>query len=261
MLYKRNETEELQLIIAVYVDDVLISDKKEEIHKFKTKFEQTPKITDLGKLKRHLGIWYKWIKNKEGSTIKIHMDDMARKIVKEYEELTHGVVKEWTSPGYPSIKLTKSNSDDEMINEEGYRSMVGKVMYLVNKTHPVCLSPVRELAKHFSHPTKQHWKALTRVIGYIKANIGKGRFLRIPSELRIIAYTDSDYANDAKRKSVTGEVVTLGGSPTYFTSKIQATVNFSSAKAEYIALGSIAQEVLFQRHILKELLEEENTTK
>ena len=54
-------------------------------------------------------------------------DDIARKIVKEYEELTHGAVKEWTSPGYPSIKLTKSNSEDEVTNEEGYRSMVGKL--------------------------------------------------------------------------------------------------------------------------------------
>ena len=126
----------------MYVDDVLISGKEKEIYKFKTKFKQTHKITNLGKLKRHLGIWYKWIKNEEGSTIKMLMNDMARKIVKEYEELTHGAVKEWTSPGYPNIKLTKLNSEDKEINEEGYRSMVRKVTCLVNKTHPVCLSRV-----------------------------------------------------------------------------------------------------------------------
>ena len=70
------------------------------------------------------------------------MDNMARKIVKEYEELTHGAVKEWTSTVYPSIKLTRSNSEGEVINEEGYRLKVRKVMSLVNKTHPACLSPV-----------------------------------------------------------------------------------------------------------------------
>ena len=69
---------------------------------------------------------------------------------------------------------------------------------------------MREVAKHFSLPTKQHWKALTRVIGYIKANIGKERFLRKPTELRIVAYMDADYANDDKRNSVTGGVLTLG---------------------------------------------------
>ena len=41
MLYKRNETGELQLIVAVYVDDVLISGKEKEILNFKTKFKQT----------------------------------------------------------------------------------------------------------------------------------------------------------------------------------------------------------------------------
>ena len=35
---------------------------------------------------------------------------------------------------------------------------------------------------------------------------------------------------------------------------MQATVSLSLTEAEYIALGSIAQEVLFQRQILNELL-------
>ena len=136
--------------------------------------------------------------------------------------------------------------------------MVGKVMYLVNKSIPTCLSPIRELAKHCSHPTKLHWKGLTRLIGYIKANIGKGRFLMKPNELRIIAYTDSDYANNDERKSITGGIVTLGGSPTYFMSKMQSIVSLSSTEAEYIALGTITQEVLFQRQILNELLDDKD---
>ena len=92
------------------------------------------------------------------------------------------------------------------------------------------------------------------MIGNIKANIGIERFLRKPTELRIVTYTDSNYANNDKRKSVTGGIVTLGGSLTYFTSKMQTTVSLSSTKAEYIVLGSIAQEVLFQRKILNKLL-------
>ena len=54
-----------------------------------------------------------------GNLDKIHMDDMARKIFKEYEELTHGTVKEWTSPGYPIITLTRENPNEEIIDEEG----------------------------------------------------------------------------------------------------------------------------------------------
>ena len=79
MLHQRDKTGKLQLIVAVYVDDVLISGKEEDILRFKITFKQTYKITVQEKLRRHLGIWYKWIANEEGSTIKMHIDDMARK--------------------------------------------------------------------------------------------------------------------------------------------------------------------------------------
>ena len=69
MLYKHDKTGVLKLIVAVYVDNVLVSGKEEEIHKFKMTFKKTYKFTDLGKLKKHLGMWYEWIKNEEGSAI------------------------------------------------------------------------------------------------------------------------------------------------------------------------------------------------
>ena len=65
---------------------------------------------------------------------------------------------------------------------------------------------------------------------------------------------NSDYVNDEEdRKSITGEVVTLGGTPTYFTSKMHATVSLSSTEAKYIALGVITQEVVLQAQILENL--------
>jgi len=134
--------------------------------------------------------------------------------------------------------------------------MVGKVMYYVNKLCPVCLSITRELAKYFACPTKLHWKALSRLVGYIKGSIGKGRLLRKPKEMKIVAFTDSYYANREDRKSVTGGVITLGGTPTHSMSKTQAIVSLSSTEAEYIALSAVAQEVLFQSQILDELLGE-----
>ena len=77
--------------------------------------------------------------------------------------INSGTVKEWKSPGYTSIKLIKPENDYEIYKKNKYRSMVGKVMHLVNKSNPICLNVVRELAKHFNNPTKQqHWKLLTR---------------------------------------------------------------------------------------------------
>ena len=97
--------------------------------------------------------------------IKINIDDKERK---EYKESTNGTVKEWNSPEYPSIKLMKSENQNEIYKQDEYRSMVGKVMYIVNKSKPTYLNAFRDLAKYFNNPTKQHWKALTQLIGYIK---------------------------------------------------------------------------------------------
>ena len=89
MLYIKNEKGKISLMIAVYMDDVLMAGKSEKIKIFKEQFKKIYKINDLAKLKRHLGVWYKRIKNGKNSMVKINMDNMARKIVKEYEELTN----------------------------------------------------------------------------------------------------------------------------------------------------------------------------
>ena len=82
MLYKRNQKGKICLVIAVYVDDVLMARKSKSIKTFKEQFRKTYKSIDLGKLKRHLGVWYKWIKDDKESMVKINMDNKARKIVK-----------------------------------------------------------------------------------------------------------------------------------------------------------------------------------
>ena len=183
---------------------------------------------------------------------------MAEKIVKEYEKLTGNILKTWKTPGYTSLKLRKPSDETEIIKENEYQSMVGKAMYYVNKVCPLCLSITRELAKYFNCPTSEHWKALTRLMGYIKGTIGKGRILRRPKEMRVIAFIDSDYASGEDRKSVTGGVITIGGVLTNAMSKTQTTVSLSSTEAEYIALSTVAQEVIFQSQILDELIGNEH---
>ena len=125
-------------MIAVYMDDILMAGESENIKIFIQQFRKTHKITDLEKIKSHLRVWYKWIKNGKDSMVKINMDNMARKIVKEYEESNNRTVKEQNLPGNPSIKLEQK----VMMKYMEYISMVGKVMNLVNKSNPTYLNVV-----------------------------------------------------------------------------------------------------------------------
>ena len=50
------------------------------------------------------------------------MDNMTRKIVKEYKKMTNVTLKEWKSPGCANMKILKSEIDDEKIyNQSKYR--------------------------------------------------------------------------------------------------------------------------------------------
>ena len=53
-------------------------------------------------------------------------------------------------------------------------------------------------------------------------------------------------------------MITLGGSPTYFIPKMQSDLSLLSTEAEFIILGTIKDEVLFQQKILKELVRDKH---
>src|SRR5687768_9261882 len=55
------------------------------------------------------------------------------------------------------------------------------------------------------------------------------------------------------RKSVTGGIFTVGGSITAWTSKTQQLTTLSSTEAEYVAIMTGAQELMFTRNLLREL--------
>jgi hypothetical protein len=49
-----------------------------------------------------------------------------------------------------------------MVDLDGYRSIVGKIMYYATKIAPEICNAVRELAGHLSNPGEDYWKALER---------------------------------------------------------------------------------------------------
>ena len=68
----------------------------------------------------------------------------------------------------------------------------------------------RELAVHISHPGPEYWKALGRLIGYLKGKDIKGVTVRKPKTLKVDMFCDSNYdTNKEIRKSVSSIVATL----------------------------------------------------
>jgi hypothetical protein len=97
------------------------------------------------------------------------MPKMIDEIIQAYKKHTGKEVKSFSTPGLIGETFTK-NTDEDPTRINAYCSIVGKIMYLVTKIFPEGANTVRELTKHFSNPGEEHWKALQRFIGYLKAN-------------------------------------------------------------------------------------------
>ena len=71
----------------------------------------------------------------------------------------------------------------------------------------------------------------------------------------VAVFSDADWAGDVDdRRSTSGYVVRIGLSTVMWSTKKQKTVSLSSAEAEYMALSSAVQEVMWFRRFLCEML-------
>ena len=52
--------DEVILMAVGHFDDVLLIGKKTTIEKFKLELQKRVNTSDLGRLKKHLGVWYEW---------------------------------------------------------------------------------------------------------------------------------------------------------------------------------------------------------
>jgi hypothetical protein len=151
------------------------------------------------------------------------MPKMILEISEKFEEARGKKANVYATPGTPGKTLRKN--EGAMIDQDAYRSIVGKFMYYATKIAPESCNAVIELAGHLSNPGEHHWKALERCVGYLTDQGFKALCLRKPRVLKSITDCDSDYAKDENdRQSVSGLINTIGGIITNWTSKKQQTV-------------------------------------
>jgi hypothetical protein len=257
VFYLKDDNGETKLIVASHVDDCIMAGPKDAIEQFKMDVKKRFNITDLGLLKKHLGIWYDWKEEENGEKyIVATMPKLVGEIIESFEEHMSREAKISKVPGTPGETLPKAKEEEEELNAEKYRSIVGKIMYLVTKVFVEGANAARELSKHFQKPVQEHWKELERFVGYLKGNQENIKITyRKPRELRPMAMVDSNYAtNTDDRRSVTGAIFTVGGTITNWISKTQGSVTLSSSEAEYVAIATAAQEVRFTQQLLEEII-------
>jgi hypothetical protein len=144
-----------------------------------------------------------------------------------------------------------------------YRSMVGTALYISVMTRPDISYAAGQLSRHMSSPTHALKAAAERLLLFLKhtSNMRLVYKIGIPPPIQmkpisgplLVVYSDSDWGTcPCTRRSVSGIVITINGSPVVWASRKQPLVAKSTMAAEYLAASMAMDEALCVLHLLEE---------
>ncbi|KAI9086917.1 hypothetical protein K1719_031078 [Acacia pycnantha] len=106
-----------------------------------------------------------------------------------------------------------------------YRKAIGSLQYLTNSRPDIAFS-VNKLSQFLSNPSDVHFQGVKRILRYLKGTCHYGLHIKPVRSLRLMAFTDVDWATDLDdRKSMGGHCVYLGGTLVPWCSKKQKVLD------------------------------------
>ncbi|XP_024178770.1 uncharacterized mitochondrial protein AtMg00810-like [Rosa chinensis] len=228
--------------LLLYVDDIILTGNSEAlISELKLALQTEFEMKDLGKLHFFLGL-----------EISYTPDSLFLSQHKYATELIHKAGLDdchtHRTPCQSGIKLYKDGSSPLSSHDIPYfRSLVGCLQYLTFIRPDIAYS-VNYVCQFLHSPTEAHLLATKRILRYVKGTLHHGIYFRRGSlhspQYTLQAYCDADWAGDPNdRKSTTGFVILLNGSPISWCSKKQTTVSRSSTEAEYRSMADTISEL------------------
>ncbi|XP_016734222.1 secreted RxLR effector protein 161-like [Gossypium hirsutum] len=157
-----------------------------------------------------------------------------------------------STPMMTSCKLS-AHEGTPVEDERLFRSVVGALQYVVI-TRPDIAFLVNKACQFMHRPLDTHYKAVKRVLRYLRGTLDFGLYFTPTLKLLLERYSDTSWASDAdNRRSTSGFCVFLGGNPISWSSRKQSVVSRSTAEAEYKSLAQVTAELVWVKSLLSEL--------
>nr|GEU97797.1 zinc finger, CCHC-type [Tanacetum cinerariifolium] len=139
------------------------------------------------------------------------------------------------------------------VDQLEYSRAIGFLMYAMTSTRPDIAYVVGRLSRFTSNPSRQHWKAITRIFKYLRGTKDYGlSYVGYPSELE--GCSDANWINHVEDSySTSGWVFLLGGGAISWASKKQTCITDSTMKSEFVALVAAGKEAEWLRNLIDEI--------
>ncbi|XP_058762530.1 secreted RxLR effector protein 161-like [Vicia villosa] len=138
------------------------------------------------------------------------------------------------------MKLFKNTG--ESVRQAEYASIIGSLRYATDCTRPDIAYVVGLLCRFTSRPSNEHWRAIERVMRYLKKTKNLGlHYHRFPAVLE--GYSDADWntlSDDSK--ATNGYVFNIAVGAVTWKSKKQTILAKSTMDSEMIALANASEE-------------------
>ena len=239
------DTDKGYVILCLYVDDMLIVGSNDEIIKSTKKMLNSKfDMKDMGIADVILGVRI----SKISSGLVLSQSHYIDKILEKFNKSDTNVAR---TPVDFSLHLSKNKG--EGVSQLEYSRIIGSLMYLMSCTRPDIAYAVSRLSRYTSNPGDNHWKAIVRVLRYLRYTRDYGlHYGRYPAVLE--GYSDANWISDIKdSKSTSGYVFTLGGAAVSWKSSKQTCIARSTMESEFIALDKATEEAEWLRQFVEDI--------
>lgn len=248
---------DINIIIAVYVDDFLIFYRnQEQLTAVKKMLHVSFKMKDLGAAQSCLGLR---LTQSEGR-IELDQSFYIKEILTRFD--MHEC-KPVNTPSNTGIKLSAQmvTNENDLTGKVPYQEAVGSLIHLTNCTRADIAFAVNEVSKFNQKHSQEHWTAVKRIFRYLRGTIDMKVLYTRKESNEMHAFCNSDFATDEdERRSCSAYVILMSNGPISWYSHRQPIIALSSTEAEYIALSDCTKHLLWLRKLTNELEKECSTT-
>lgn len=249
------EVENGYILAGIFVDDILfinMSGDADGLKKVVSSLSEFYEVKFEEHLEKFLGAEFEEIDD----GIYMHLGQYVRDLMIRFE-----VGDKTESTPESTVPIDEDAADAALLlrtDKKRYQAITGSLMFAMTTCRPDIAHAVNMLARKMSAPRACDMQSAKRVLRYMNGTQRLGLLFRFESgiEANLCAYADADWASDKiERRSTTGYVVLLNGTPVSWSSGLQGVVALSTCEAEYVALSECCRELAYLRGVMAFLRE------